>query len=334
MKTIANAYLALTLILLAACQTHKPKLTLEGTINRPSGTIYLQSFHNKMFIVIDSATITDGVFSFSFSPERPDLFGLTLDPSERFSPYFIFLDSGTVHVDIDVYNPRDLTVEGSSTHNVFADYRRRIRTEQDSFDLPAFLAANPSSVAAAYILYRDFSYRLSKEEIDRNLALLSSSLDETEYVSVLKELSQILERVAVGQPASDFSLPNVYGDTLHLSEFIGKGYLLLDFWASWCPPCRRENPNLVALYRKYHDKGFDIFAVSLDEKRDSWLKAISDDNLTWTHVSDLAFWNSAPAHLYGVRAIPSNVLIAPDGTIVARNLRGEELAAKLAELIR
>lgn len=287
-----------------------------------------------MFTVIDSAIITDGTFSFAFSPNRPDLFGLTLDPSERFSPYFIFLDSGSVHVDIDVNNPRDLKVEGSTAHNVFVDYRHRIHAEGDSFDITAFLTANPSSVAAAYILYRDFSYRLSKEEIDRNLKLLSSSLDGTEYVSVLRELSQILERVAIGQPASDFALPNINGDTLRLSDFLGKGYLLLDFWASWCPPCRRENPNLIALYRQYHDKGFDIFAVSLDEERDNWLKAIDDDNLTWIHVSDLAFWDSAPAHLYGVRAIPSNVLIAPDGTIIARNLRGEELAVQLSELIR
>jgi peroxiredoxin len=333
MKTISNAYLAL-MLLLVACNTPEPKLTLEGKINQSSGTIYLQQFHNKMFTVIDSAAIADGTFSFAFSPERPDLFGLTLDPSERFSPYFIFLDSGNVRVDIDVYNPRDLNVEGSATHNVFADYRRRIRIEQDAFDLTAFLAANPSSVASAYILYRDFSYRLSKEEINRYLALLSPSLDETEYVSVLRELGQILERVAVGQPASDFSLPNVYGDTLRLSNFLGKGFLLLDFWASWCPPCRRENPNLVALYHQYHDKGFDIFAVSLDEERDSWLNAIHDDNLIWTHVSDLAFWNSAPAHLYGIRAIPSNVLIAPDGTIIARNLRGKELAEQLAKIFK
>lgn len=310
------------------------EVRVEGKVNQRGGTIYLQRFHNKMFTVIDSAKIKEGAFSFAVRAERPELFGLTLNASERFSPYFIFLDSGSVEVEIDVNNPRELKVSGSNSQDIFSEYRERIKSEKDSFDLDGFLSAHPSSVVAAYILYRDFSYRLAKEEIDHKLSLLSPSLGETEYVQVLRGLSETLSRVAVGEEVQDFSLPDVSGDTLRLSDYVGKGYLLLDFWASWCPPCRGENPNLVALYDKYHVKGFDIFAVSLDEDRAQWLKAIADDHLVWTQVSDLAFWDCAPAQLYGVRAIPSNVLIGRDGRIVARNLRGEELATQLAELMR
>src|SRR5690606_31430035 len=117
-----------------------------------------------------------------------------------------------------------------------------------------------------------------------------------------------------------------------LSDHKGK-YLLVDFWASWCGPCRRENPNLVKAWQKYKDKGFDVFGVSLDRKKENWVKAIKDDQLTWTQVSDLKFWNSEAAKLYGVRAIPSNVLLSPDGTIIAKNLTGEALHSKLEQLL-
>ena len=110
--------------------------------------------------------------------------------------------------------------------------------------------------------------------------------------------------------------------------------VIVDFWAAWCNPCRQENPNVVKVYNEFHKKGFDIFGVSLDQKKEAWVKAIADDKLTWTHVSDLKFWDSAPAKLYAVRTIPSNFLIDPSGRIIAHNLSGEELEQKLEELLK
>ena len=156
----------------------------------------------------------------------------------------------------------------------------------------------------------------------------------TPYVEVLEELIPTLEGVAVGNEAPNFVADDTEGNAVEFSNHIGKSkYLLLDFWASWCGPCRRENPNIVKAYEEYKDKGFDIFAVSLDSSRDDWVAAIEKDGLDWTNVSDLLLWDSEPAKLYGVRAIPSNFLIDENGVIVARNLKGEDLHNTLNDLL-
>ena len=144
-----------------------------------------------------------------------------------------------------------------------------------------------------------------------------------------------LQRVGVGQPYLDFTQETPEGTFLSLSELVGKSKLLLvDFWASWCSPCRAENPNVVAVYKEYHEKGFDVLGVSLDMKKENWIKAIEDDGLIWHNVSDLKYWNNEAAQDYAVSSIPSNVLIDENGTIIAKNLRGEDLRKKVEELLK
>ncbi len=139
------------------------------------------------------------------------------------------------------------------------------------------------------------------------------------------------KRLSIGQKAPEIALPNPEGDTIALSSLRGN-YVLLDFWASWCKPCRVENPNLVKAYNKYSDQGFEIYQVSLDKKRSAWEKAIKKDELTWTHVSDLKFWNSSAAKTYNIRSIPANFLLNRKGEIIGKDLRGEALQKKLHEL--
>lgn len=137
---------------------------------------------------------------------------------------------------------------------------------------------------------------------------------------------------AVGTEAMDFTQNDVDGKPVKLSSFKGK-YVLLDFWASWCKPCRMENPNVVKVYNQFKDKNFTVVGVSLDQSKDAWIKAIQADKLTWNHVSDLQQWNNAVAQMYHIQSIPGNFLIDPTGKIIARDLRGEQLAKKLSEVI-
>lgn len=139
--------------------------------------------------------------------------------------------------------------------------------------------------------------------------------------------------VKVGQVAPDFTLPDPSGKMISLSSFRGK-YVLVDFWASWCGPCRQENPNVVKAYQQYKGKNFTILGVSLDKTKDKWQEAIKADGLAWSHVSDLKFWDSAVVPLYGLNAIPTNFLLDPQGKVIASNLRGPALEAKLQEVLK
>lgn len=163
---------------------------------------------------------------------------------------------------------------------------------------------------------------------------LSQTLKDTEPGRQLKESFAALKATAIGVTAPDFTQNDVDGKPVKLSSFKGK-YVLLDFWASWCGPCRQENPNVVRMYNKYKDKNFTVLGVSLDrpDGKAAWLSAIKDDGLAWTQVSDLKFWNNQAAALYFIQSIPQNFLIDPQGKIVAKNLRGAELERKLQELL-
>jgi peroxiredoxin len=141
-----------------------------------------------------------------------------------------------------------------------------------------------------------------------------------------------MKLTAIGQPAPEIALPNPQGQIVKLSSMKGK-YVLVDFWAKWCGPCRQENPNVVRVYNKFKDKGFTVFGVSLDRKKEDWVQAIQEDGLTWTHVSDLKFWQSEAAKTYNISAIPFSLLLDPNGVIIDKNLRGPALEKKLAEVL-
>ena len=168
-------------------------------------------------------------------------------------------------------------------------------------------------------------------EADSLLASLQDNIESSATAKTIREYIISQKKTSVGALAPDFRLADTAGKKIALSALKGK-YVLLDFWAAWCGPCRQENPNVVQAFKTYKNDGFTVLGVSLDKEKKSWLKAIHDDNLQWQHVSDLKFWASEAAILYGITSIPRNFLLDPRGKIIGRDLRGQDLLDKLEEL--
>jgi peroxiredoxin len=200
--------------------------------------------------------------------------------------------------------------------------------------LKIFILANPDSYLSLLALNSVGGPSPDPGELDPLYDSLSQRLKDTETAKIFKKSLDALRNTAIGVVAPDFTQNDVNGVPVKLSSFRGK-YVLLDFWASWCGPCRQENPNVVKVYNKYKDKNFTILSVSLDraDGRTAWIEAIKNDGLTWTHVSDLKFWNNQAATLYSVTSIPASFLIDPNGKIIARDLRGDDLENKLKEVL-
>ncbi|ANE53200.1 TlpA disulfide reductase family protein [Flavisolibacter tropicus] len=198
-----------------------------------------------------------------------------------------------------------------------------------------FLKKNPQTPIGLYLVSMYRSFRHDPDKTEALFKKLPANLQQYPSGVALKDRIKVDQNTSIGRYAMDFTQNDTSGNPVSLSSFKGK-YVLVDFWASWCKPCRAENPNLVKAYNKYKDKNFTILGVSLDapEGKGRWIKAIHDDGLTWNHVSDLKFWKNEVAVQYGINSVPQNLLIDPQGKIVAKNLRGEALEEKLTELIK
>lgn len=317
-----------SLLFFMSCQ-QQGGYVIDGTAkNVKDGKIYLQVFRNKMYFDMDTAEIIEGKFTFKGKVDQPALYGLMA--GEMKFPATFFLENKKMNITIEA-DGKTLTIPESPLNDQY--FLNSEAVFMPGFSIDSLVAESPSSPVSAYYLYRYFTYQLSLDSLKLVRGKLAPSLATNPYVMDLDAIITRLEKVAVGQTAPDFSLPDTSGVAVSLRSFRGK-YVLLDFWASWCPYCRRENPNVVKAYEMYKNKNFTVIGVSLDKEKSDWLKAIGDDRLAWTQVSDLKFWDSAVPALYGVRGIPANVLLDPTGVILARNLYGEELTAKLKELIR
>jgi len=365
---IKNLFITLLAVIMLASCTKKVKneFVITGTLDSVfNGTVYLQKRVDAPLITIDSAQFSGGKFNFKGTIDYPEVYYLTIPATKSSVPFFIEPAEIIVNINTKVINKTKITGSKSQAdYDSYLDmldqfnaklkecyqmYNKaeeigdlekvryydsliNVQDEQRGQFSKNYVLENNSSFVSPYIIYRN-SYTYDMAELEKAVSGFDTCLSHSLYMGFLNSYLATLKRTAVGQMYVPFSMQDATGISISVSDLIGRSYLLVDFWASWCAPCRAENPNLVALYNKYHAKGFDIIGVSFDSKRDSWLKGIEDDSLTWTHVSDLLGWENKVGKLYGVRSIPANVLLDSTGLIIAKNLYGEDLTKKLEDLL-
>jgi peroxiredoxin len=241
---------------------------------------------------------------------------------KTFNPYIIRLNGLK-----ELGNTQEGAAKADSIAKLYAGIVADIKKSEDDF-----LQNKKSSYVSPFVLVVLSQLSDNVLELEKKFLALSSEVRNGFYGKYLQEQIENGKVGAVGTEAMDFTQNDTTGKPITLSSFKGK-YVLVDFWASWCRPCRMENPNVVATHEKFKGKNFTVLSVSLDKARAPWIEAIRQDNLNWTHVSDLKFWNNEVAVKYKIQSIPQNFLIGPDGKIVAKNLRGHDLEAKLCELV-
>jgi len=357
-----------TLILISCGSDAATKggFTIRGKItNSTEKTITINELTPKGLVLLDTATIEkDGSFALKGKVSEKT-FAIINFPK---GAVLLVLDSlSDMALSIDANTPDQFGVKGSdeteqlrkllevnakymkSLRALEANYAQyntsvpsaamqaQIRAEYDSImiaranDIQTFVFSGKPNITAYFATNfltaeADFPFF---DKVDKQFYPL---FNNSKYAREHHQRVEVLRRTATGETAPDIVLADPFNKSVALSSLRGK-YVLVDFWASWCKPCRMENPNLVKMYNKFKSKGFEVFSVSLDDNKDAWIKAINDDKLLWTHVSDLKKWNASVVPTYNIESIPYTILLDKEGKIVAKNLRGADLEKKLEELM-
>jgi peroxiredoxin len=345
-------------------------LTISGKVEGyAEGKIYLSKVTTPTPTKIDSIDVNNGSFAFSKGISNTNVYminfgksrsGVIIFPENQNIQLTVKLNSGIIdNSDVkagpiqQIYQEYTKTVKeaGLEMNKLYMAYQtaktakndaetarleKELNVKSDATDATEakIQELNASNLLGIYLITRKV-YAYDYDKLKSCLAIVSPVAQKSDIYRSLSERLAKMDKVRVGSIAPDFTLPTPEGNMLSLSQFRGK-VVVVDCWASWCGPCRAESPNMVALYNANKDKNFTILGVSLDrpDAKDKWIKAIADDKLTWNQVSDLKFWNSMICDLYVISAIPETILIDKDGKIIARGLRGDDLKAKVAELLK
>lgn len=362
-----NGIVLLVLLSFFSCeekQSNDGKVEISGKIeNPPSGAIILSQFTESRPNVLDTIQLDKkGEFSYQLAVDSPTFYELNLYGQKSVR---LALLNEDVNVAYDFSDPESLVIEGSKDtqemlkiEKLMEAYQAKVNALNEAYykamgendtetikqiqaDAMALESNQSSEVKNAINSMGDSFASLAaigllnpKNEfqfMDSLVAKLDEKYPDTKTIIQLKQQLDDMRALSMGQVAPEIELPNPEGQMVKLSDLRGK-YVMIDFWAAWCKPCREENPNVVQLYNEYKEQGFEVFGVSLDRTKDAWVDAIAEDGLTWTQVSDLQYFNSVAAELYQIDAIPATYLIDPEGKIIGKDLRGPSLRAKLEEI--
>jgi peroxiredoxin len=343
-----------------------PHYVVKGDIEGSDSIVFLlQKREANQTVTIDSAVSKKGKFKMKNKIDYPQQVQLVAGDTRKRLPFYLENSEITITGTLDSLFKAEIT--GSKTQDeykgyvdmykpltdsysdLYSNYQtantagdtakvRRIERQADSLQKEMtqfqkdFVKNHPASYVAPSLL-QSLSYEMEASEIESYINAFDTSIARLPQVQTLKERVAVMKSVEIGKKAPDFTMNDVNGNPVSLSSKFGPKLLLVDFWAAWCGPCRGENPNVVKVYNEFNKKGFDVFGVSLDQSKDAWLKAIEDDKLTWTHVSDLQYWSNAAAKIYAVNSIPANFLLDETGTIIGKNLRGQDLFNKVNEVL-
>ena len=353
-------FLSISAITLQAQQIY----TIKGTIKaaKENAKVTLR-FDNQQSETLAESVIKNGQFELKGNLTEIAMHILVVEGSAL--NLGIFLDGSNVIVTGHIDSLPKAVVKGSKSNDEFIAFRTTfdpffskldvlgkqlsdpaMQPKQDSLYTVArtiindlnikadeFIEKNKESAVTPLLLFILYNFFQQPEVLDQRFAKLSEQSQKSYYGRMVNSIVVDNRIGTVGTQAIDFAQADTSGKMVSLQSFRGK-YVLVDFWASWCGPCRMENPNLVAAYHKYKNKNFTVLGVSLDRDKKAWLQAIAKDGLQWTQVSDLKHWGNEAARLYKISAIPQNLLVGPDGVIIGKNLRGEELQMKLEELFK
>ncbi len=363
--------LAVAALMAASCSTDKNAYTIKGVITGNSdaivdGKAYLMN-RDRSFPIRDTADIKNGKFVFNGSVATPEQFVINIEGLK--GGMVIFLENAQYTVNAVDTLLKEAEVKGGETFELMKEYsakaeamftedvekalsvlRNRAAAEAEKEEagllyskfmddhnamLDSMILAHPLSQFSLYYL----ADKINEVTVDSLQTIVESykalpAFAENRTLAAMDEHLQKELLLAVGNQAPEFTLNDTNGNPVALSDIYKKGKVtMIDFWAGWCGPCRNFNPTLVQIYNKYHKLGFEILGVSLDRDRETWLDAIKTDKLSWTNVSDLSYWNSAPANLYNVRYIPQNVFVDAEGKILARRLGEDEIAPFLEGIL-
>jgi len=317
------------------------------SLNAPKDAVYnllLQNDVSQFVTLINDASKISVDADFI---KQTDFYNVTGSKASKSIQEYLAKISGMQRDRFNIYFQLDSIKRNNGDSTLaqnFDKHQQQISNDEKTFTQQTVQQATNSSLALFILstyqgMARDQNFRVNGFTDTEVVALLSDMLNKfperTDIAGIRNSVEATIPKTLwVGKSAPEISLPDTEGRTVTLSSFRGK-YVLVDFWASWCGPCRRENPNVVQAFNQFKNKNFTILGVSLDRpgQKENWIKAIKEDNLTWTHISDLKFWQSEVVPVYQLNSIPFNVLVDPGGKVVAENLRGNALEQKLHELL-